>query len=90
VTRTLDAFELLRDSKGGCVVVTAAAERLPVPTKSSPKGEPKGLKIAVRLVFGDSKRPYCGRGGRSGVDLPLFGSGTDAERVLAFKIVWPS
>lgn len=28
----------------------------------------------------DSYNPYCGRGGRSGVDLSLLGSGTEADR----------
>jgi hypothetical protein len=36
----------------------------------------------VRLNFGDSKRPYFGRGGRSGVTLFLLCSDTDAERPL--------
>jgi hypothetical protein len=87
VTRTLDEVELSRDSEDSCIAVIGAAERLSALTGPSLKGDPKGSKIAVRLDFGDSKRPYCGRGGRSGVDLPLLGSGTDAERALVFGVI---
>jgi hypothetical protein len=83
--RTLDAFELLRDSEDGWMAGSGAAERLSALAERSLKGEPKGLRIAVRLDFdfGDSKRPYRGRGGRSGVTLPLPDSDTDAERDMA-------
>jgi hypothetical protein len=39
-----------------------------------------GLEIAVCLDFGDSKRPQFGRGGRSGVTLPLADPDIDVER----------
>jgi hypothetical protein len=39
-----------------------------------------GLKIAVRLDLGESKRPYRGRAGRSGITLPLLDSDIDVER----------
>jgi hypothetical protein len=83
---------LLRDSEDGCIAGSGTAERLSASTDRSLKGEPKGLKIAVRLDFdvGDSKRPCRGRGGRSGVILPLLGSETDAERDMAVGVVGPS
>lgn len=74
----LDAFELLSDSEP-CIAVSwhgvypgASVEFLARVCT--------GLKIAVRLDRGESKRPYRGRAGRSGVILPLFDSDTDAEQ----------
>lgn len=82
----------MRDNEDGCIKNSGAAERLSASIERSLKGEPKGLKIAVRLDFelGDSKRPYRGRGGRSGVVLPLLVSDTDAERDLAVGVIGPS
>jgi hypothetical protein len=37
--------------------------------------------MAVRLNLGDSKKLFWGRGGRSGVILPLFDSDNDADRL---------
>jgi hypothetical protein len=90
--RTLDAVELLRDSDDGCLAGSGTAERFSAPIGRSLKGEPKGLNIAVRLAFdfGDSNRPYRGRGGRSGVTLPLLDSDTDAERDMAVGVLGPS
>ena len=35
--------------------------------------------VDLSCPLGDSYSPYCGRGGRSGVDL-AFGSGRDTDR----------
>lgn len=47
----------------------------------------EGLRTAVRLCLGDSKSPYRGRSGRSGVTLPLLCSETDVERALLVVVI---
>jgi hypothetical protein len=48
------------------------------------------IHIAGRVEFGYSKSPYLGRGGRSGIALPLPVSDTDAERALVSGLICPS
>lgn len=84
--RALDTFELLRDLDGlpdeacctdACLVASTTAFSL---------GVVSGPLTFVQFPLGDSKSPYCGRGGRSGVILPFLGSDSDAERSRLTKL----
>jgi hypothetical protein len=75
---SLDSFESLRDGDSSASVSCCGA--LPAAPKGSLASGSNGLKIAVHLDHGESKRPYRGRAGRSGVTLSLFDSDTDVER----------
>jgi hypothetical protein len=76
---SLDSFESLRDGGGSSAGVSCCGV-LPAAPKCSLASSSNGLKIAVRFDRGESKRPYRGRAGRSGITLSLFDSDTDVER----------
>lgn len=79
---TLDVLELFREREGRNALVCSFKDRFSASARTSVRGGLDGPGVAVRRRRGNSKRPYRGRGGLSGIALPTLESGKDAERSL--------
>lgn len=77
----LDASKLLPEISEACRVSSYTDRRLEDSARTSARGRFTASEAALRFDLGDSNRPYRGRGGRSGVPLPVAGSEIDAERL---------